>query len=258
MKILFIGDISGSVGRQIVEQQIPLLKEKYEIDLIVANGENAAHGKGITKKTYNQLIRSGIDVITMGNHTYDRDDIFTFINEVDNLVVPANLDPEGHGISTLVVNVKNKRIAISNLCGEVLIKDVFDSPFHMMEDILEEYNYVDFHIVDLHAETTSEKIAFAYAFEGRIAAVVGTHTHVQTADERVSNGTAAISDLGMCGAYRSVLGRDVDEIVSRFTSDKKVSFTMASGEGIFCGCIVEIDEANNKAINIERIQIRPY
>lgn len=256
MKILFIGDIVGSVGRSMVEQYLPKLKEEHQLDLVVANGENAAHGKGITRKIYRQLLSYGVDMITMGNHTFSKNDIFMFIDEAEQMVRPANMEPLDYGKSTRVMQVCGKRVAITNLCGEVWMNNVVDSPFACMEDVLDEID-ADIYLVDFHGETTSEKIAFTYNFAGRIQAVVGTHTHVQTADERIVYGTAAISDLGMCGAYTSVIGRDVEEIVTRFTTDEKTKFKIAEGPGIFCGAIVEIDDASNKAIHIERIQIRP-
>lgn len=256
MKILFIGDIVGSVGREVVRDLLPGLKEQHQIDLVVANGENSAHGKGITRKIYQQLLGCGINVITMGNHTFSKNDIYQFIEEADRMVRPANMEPVDYGQHTTVVKVNGKRVAISNLSGEVWMNNVVDSPFYCMEEILNDIE-ADIYLVDFHGEATSEKIAFTYCFSGRVQAVVGTHTHVQTADERLVYGTAAITDLGMCGAYTSVLGRDVEEIVTRFTTDEKTKFKIALGPGIFCGAIVEVDDATNKAIHIERIQIRP-
>ena len=246
----------GSSGRDIVKEQLPKLKETHAIDFVVANGENAAHGKGITRKIYHQLLGYGIDVLTMGNHTFSKNDIYSFIDEADCMVRPANMEPCDYGESTIVRKVKDKRVAITNLCGEVWMNDIVDSPFFCMEDVLNEID-ADIYLVDLHAEATSEKIAFAYAFAGRAAVVVGTHTHVQTADERIIDGTAAITDLGMCGAYTSVLGRDVDEIITRFTTEEKTKFKIAEGPAIFCGAVVHIDEQSNLADHIKRIQIRP-
>ncbi|MEF9919748.1 MAG: TIGR00282 family metallophosphoesterase [Erysipelotrichaceae bacterium] len=256
MKILCIGDIVGAPGRDIVGELLPGLIKQYEIDMVIANGENSAHGKGITKKIYDQLLAFGIDCITMGNHTFSKDDIFKFIDEADHMVRPGNMEPLDCGECTRVFKVKNKRVAVTNLSGEVWMHNVVDSPFMMMEDILEDVE-ADIYIVDFHGETTSEKIAFTYYFASRVTAVVGTHTHVQTADERIEQGTAAISDLGMCGAYYSVLGRDVDEIITRFTTDDKTKYKMGSGPAIFCGVVIDIDEETNQAISIERIQIRP-
>lgn len=256
MKVLFLGDIVGAVGRECVREHLPQLKEHYGVDLVVANAENAAHGKGITRKIYHQLMGMGIDVLTMGNHTFSKRDIYQFIEEADRMVRPANMEPVEYGQHSVVINVKGLRVAVSNLCGEVWMNNIVDSPFFCMEDILNDID-ADIYLVDLHGEATSEKIAFVYQFAGRVQAVVGTHTHVQTADERLVYGTAAITDLGMCGAYTSVLGRDVDEILTRFTTDEKTKFKIADGPGIVCGAVVTIDEATKKATAIERIQIRP-
>lgn len=256
MNVLFLGDIVGKAGRNVIKKHMPLLKETYQPDLIIANGENAAHGKGITRKIYHELLGYGIDVITMGNHTFSKNDIYTFINEADRMVRPANMEPLGYGQSTVIVRACNKRVAVSNLSGEIFMNNVVDSPFSCMEDILDDVD-AEIHIVDFHGETTSEKIAFTYQFAGRVNIVVGTHTHVQTADDRIVYGTAAISDLGMCGAYTSVIGRDVQEVVTRFTTDEKTRYTVADGEGILCGLFVKLNDDTNKAVHVERIQLRP-
>lgn len=256
MNILFIGDIVGSVGREMVQRHLPLLKSQYDIDFVVANGENAAHGKGITRKIYNQLVQMGIDAVTMGNHTFAKNDLFNFIDEAERMVRPLNLEPTDVGSGVKVFDVKGVKVAVVNLCGEVFMHDVNSSPFRCMEKVLKE-NHADMYLVDLHAEATSEKIAFTYAFAGRVHTVVGTHTHVQTADDRIVKGTAAISDLGMCGAYTSVLGRDVNEIVTRFTTDTKTRYTIAEGPGIFCGMVVHYDDHTHRAVSVQRVQIRP-
>ncbi|MGL5541119.1 MAG: TIGR00282 family metallophosphoesterase [Erysipelotrichaceae bacterium] len=256
MRILFLGDIVGQSGRKGVEDALVLLKRDYHPDLIIANGENAAHGKGITRKIYIQLLKMGIDVVTLGNHAFSKNDIFGFIDEAQYLVRPANIDPEDVGVATVVVHRGGKRIAVSNLCGQVFMHGVVESPFAVMEHILEEVD-ADIHIVDFHAEATSEKLAFFYHFAGRIGAMIGTHTHVQTADERIIDGTAGLSDAGMCGAYESILGRDVGEILTRFTSEAKTKYTIAEGAAIVCGVVVDFDDQTNQAVHIERIQLRP-
>ena len=256
MKVLFIGDIVGSVGREVVRENLPKLKEQYQIDLVIGNGENAAHGKGITKKIYRQLLSYGIDIITMGNHTFSKNDLYSFIDEAERMVRPANMEPVDVGEHTIVVKVNGKRVAVTNLIGEVWMNNVVDSPFYCMEDILDNIE-ADIYLVDLHAEATSEKIAFTYHFCDRVSAVVGTHTHVQTSDERIVYGCGAITDLGMCGAYTSVLGRDVEEIITRFTSDKKTKYKIAEGPGIFCGAVMELDDETGRCVDIERIRICP-
>lgn len=256
MRILFVGDIVGSVGREMVETYVPKLRKERNIDLVIANGENAAHGKGITKKIYNQLLSVGVDVITLGNHAFSKDTIFSFLEEADRMVRPMNLEPLDGGQYYKVVEVNGKRICIVNLMCNVFMVQVKGSPFDCMKKVLREVK-ADLYFVDLHGEATSEKIAFSYYFEGKIQMIVGTHTHVQTADERLENHTAFISDAGMCGAYRSVIGRDIEEVLTRFTSDEKTRFTVAEGEGIFCGVLFEVDEETCLPTSIERIQIRP-
>ncbi len=256
MNILFLGDIVGESGRKVVRENLGKLKEQYQVDLVIANGENAAHGKGITAKIYRQLRDYGIDVITMGNHTFSNDHIYGFIEGVNHLVRPANMEPLEVGRNVVIVECKGKKIAVCNFLGEVFMYNSLESPFDAFSKILDEVK-ADIYLVDLHGEATSEKIAFTYNFADKASAIVGTHTHVQTADERIVYGCAAITDLGMCGAYTSVLGRDVEEILTRFTSNKKTKYTIAKGEGILCGALVEIDEDTNRAKRIERIQIRP-
>lgn len=254
MNLLFIGDIVGQAGREALKRHLPAIVETKSIDLVIANGENAAHGKGITAKIYRQLKNFGVDVITLGNHAFSNDNIYHFLHEVNDVVRPANIEPLDYGKSSTIVSCKGKKIAIHNLSGEVFMYGVVESPFDCMKRILKEVE-ADIHVVDLHAEATSEKIAFTYYFANALAAVVGTHTHVQTADERIVHGCAAITDLGMCGAYTSVLGRDVDEILTRFTTDTKTRYKIAEGEPIFCGAIVTIDEESNRATHIERVRI---
>lgn len=256
MNILFIGDIVGSVGRQMVKNHLSSLKSQYQIDLTIANGENSAHGKGITSKIYYDLINQGVDYITMGNHTFSKGELLTFIHEAKRLVRPENMAPTNLGMGVLVVKVKDKDVAIINLCAKVWMDNVVESPFVAMEKILNRVQ-ADVYFVDFHGETTSEKIAFAQHFKKRCTAVVGTHTHVQTADERLIEGCAFISDAGMCGVYDSILGRDIEEVLQRFVYDIPTHYTIATGEGMFNGVVIRVDEETNRATSIERIQIRP-
>lgn len=255
MKVLFIGDVVGSVGRRMVFENLPRIKDEEKVDLVICNAENAAHGKGITKKIYHQLIQAGVDVLTMGNHTFSKKNLEEVIDELDRMVRPANMNPTEYGKHTLVIDVDGKKVAVSNLIGEVFMINVTESCFQAMDRILSETK-ADIHIVDLHAEATSEKIAFTFEYADRCSLIVGTHTHVQTADERIVNDhCAAISDVGMCGAVHSVIGRDVDEVLSRFKYGAQTRFTVAEGKGIFCGILCEIDD-NGKAVSIKRIQIK--
>lgn len=257
MKILFVGDVVGATGRNMICEYVSKLKEEKQIDFVVANGENAAHGKGITKKIYHQLISAGVDLITMGNHTFSKDTLFSFIEEIDCLIRPMNLEPYDVGQHYKVVTINGVDVCFVNLMCEVFMHPpILESPFACMEEILETVE-ADVYFVDLHGEATSEKLAFSYYFEKEVKVVVGTHTHVQTADEKIENGCAFISDVGMCGTYRSVIGRDIEEVLTRFTTNEKTRFTVAQGEGIFCAVLIEIDETSKQATKIERIQYRP-
>ncbi len=256
MRILFIGDIVGSSGREIVVEKLPLLKEKYQPDFTIANAENSAHGKGITKKIYNQLTNAGIDCITLGNHAFSKEIVINYIDELENLIRPINLMPFNIGQNYKVFNILDKQICICNIMGEVYMDRVGFSPFKAMDDILETVK-ADYYFVDLHAETTAEKITFAYFYQDKISGVFGTHTHVQTNDERIINNLAFISDVGMCGVYESVLGRDIEEVISNMVYKEKTKYEVASGEAMLSALFVEYDDSSKKPIKIEKIRIRP-
>ncbi|MFV0381804.1 MAG: TIGR00282 family metallophosphoesterase [Breznakia sp.] len=256
MNILFVGDVVGASGRRALQEHVIRLKKEKNIDLVIANAENAAHGKGITFKIYKQLQQYGVDVITMGNHTFSKDTILNFIDEADVLIRPMNLEPVEYGQYYKLIDICNTRVCVTNIMCEVFMHNVSASPFSCMEQLLEEVQ-ADMYIVDLHGEATSEKTAFANYFKDKVHVVLGTHTHVQTADERIIENCAFISDVGMCGAYDSIIGREVEEVLTRFTSDKKTRFTVAEGDFLFCAVCIEIDEITKQVQNIERIQIRP-
>ena len=256
IRILFFGDIVGQAGRNIVTSNISSLRESYKIDLVIANGENAAHGKGITEKIYKQLVGSGVDVITMGNHTFAKSTIYNFIENSDRLIRPLNMEPLNVGRNHIILDVKGKKICIFNVIGDVFMVSSGISPFDVTRSFLDEIK-ADIYFCDFHGEATSEKILYAFEFQKIIQIVVGTHTHVQTADERIIGKTAFISDVGMCGVYHSVLGRDVDETLARLVYRQETHFKVAEGPAILCAVVVEIDEESLKAVNIERIQIRP-
>lgn len=255
MRILFVGDVVGAVGRKMVGEHVKRIKEQEHVDLVITNGENAAHGKGLTYKIYQQLLSYGSDIITMGNHTFSKDAILSFIDDADCLVRPMNLEPLEYGQYYKIVEVKGKRVCVCNIMCEVFMHNVSASPFDCMDEILDTVD-ADIYFVDLHGEATSEKTVFAHIYKDRVQVIVGTHTHVQTADERLLANTAFISDVGMCGAYDSIIGRDIDEVTTRFLTQEKTRFTVAEGEGIFCAVIVDIND-DNQATAIERIQIRP-
>jgi len=255
MKLLFIGDVVGAPGRAAVKKHLPDLVRQHHIDFVIANGENSAHGKGITPKIYKELLGYGIDAITLGNHAYAKSEI-TLFSDQSKLIYPANYRGDFEGVTTRVFQVKGHSLAISNICTQAFMEGVTVDPFIMMERILKKV-VADFHFVDLHGEATSEKIAFAHFFKHSCTAICGTHTHVQTADEQILSGCAYITDVGMTGPMESIIGRDIDEILNRLVYHVVTQYTIADNEAIFCGVVIDIDEIEKKAISIQRIQIRP-
>ena len=258
MKILFIGDIYSKSGRNIVSRYLPELKEKYSIDLTIANGENSAHGKGMSEKIYNELMDIGIDAFTMGNHFLKNKDITRWLDKVDNIARPLNIDGIVEGKGSVVIKTSKGNVRITNLLGRVFIKE-FDAlnPFECLDDLLDESDEI-IHIVDFHAEANGEKKSLAYYFDGKVSAVLGTHTHVQTADNRVlNNGTAYISDVGFCGAYESVLGIIPKDAIA-FSKDYNFkNHTPSESEGELNAVVIDVDEKTGKSRSIERIYITP-
>ncbi len=252
MNILFIGDIVGASGRQIVVDHLSALKDEYDVDFIIANGENSAHGKGITKKIYNQLKNAGVDCITMGNHTFAKSEIYDFYEECEDLLVPANIEPLDFGNYYKIYEVKGKSICVVNLYGEAFMNRVGGSPYPYMDEILET-TQCDYYFVDFHAESTSEKMLFANVYQDSVDCVVGTHTHVQTADERMIGSCAYITDVGMCGAYDSVIGRDVEELYKRVILNEKTHFKVALGEAFLNAVLVKVDPVTMQSESITRL-----
>ncbi|BCE06623.1 TIGR00282 family metallophosphoesterase [Bacillus paralicheniformis] len=257
MRILFIGDVVGSPGRDMIKTYLPKLKMKYKPNAVIVNGENAAHGKGITEKIYHQLIQAGADVLTMGNHTWDKREIFDFIDDAPQIVRPANF-PEGtpgKGITYIKTN-GSKELAVINLQGRTFLPAI-DCPFRKADKLIEEASKrTPFIFIDFHAEATSEKQAIGWYTDGRVSAVVGTHTHVQTADNRIlPKGTAYITDVGMTGPYDGILGVDRETIIKRFKTSLPVRFEIAEGRTTLSGVVIDIDEQSKKAVKIDRILI---
>ena len=255
MNILFLGDVVARSGREAVIADLPALQKEYAADFTVINGENAAHGKGITKKIYNQLIEAGADVITLGNHAFSKREILQDINSCPAMVRPANMEPLHAGSSCVIKECKGKRIAVINILGSAFMNST-GHPILVMEELLKGLE-AGIILVDLHAEASSEKILFARYFSEKVTAVLGTHTHVQTADETIINGCAFITDTGMCGPYDSVLGRDTGEVLARLLNDMSTYYKPATGRVVICGCLIEIDDETNRAVRITRIQKRP-
>jgi len=255
LRVLFIGDVVGRIGRQCVRDLLERVKENYCIDFTIANGENAAGGTGITRKVANELYSYGVDLLTMGNHVWDNKDIFNFIDQEERMVRPANYPLGTPGVGSRIIKVKNKSIGIINLLGRVFLPPM-ECPFRAAERAINELrNITPNIIVDFHAEATSEKIALAWFLKGRVSAVLGTHTHVQTADERILEGhTAVISDVGMTGPYDSVIGVESDLVIDKFLTQLPVRFEVARGENAqFNAVVIEIDTESGKAIEISRI-----
>ena len=259
MRILFIGDIVGKSGRDIVSSLLYSLKKEYGIDLVIANGENAAHGKGITYKIYKQFIAEGIDYVTMGNHTFSKAEINDHMEEMDRLVIPYNHVKRNSDNYYKLIEYKGLRFILTNLLGSVLIGESnMEAPEAFIE-VLNKTSHLhpDFYFVDLHAETTAEKRVFVEYFRDYAKVVIGTHTHVQTADEAIIHDCAFLTDAGMCGTYDSIIGRDINETIECVIHQECTSYTIAQGAAIFCGVIIDFDEETKRPVHIERIQIRP-
>lgn len=257
MKLLFIGDIVGSPGREMVTEYLPKLKEKYRPQVTIVNGENAAGGKGITEKIYKQFLQLGIQAITMGNHTWNKKEIMEFIDDATYLIRPANFPENNPGKGIIYLNVNDVEIAIINLQGRTYLEP-HDDPFRKGDELITEAKKrTNVIFIDFHAEATSEKQAFAWYVDGRVSAVVGTHTHTQTADERIlPNGTAYITDVGMTGSYDGILGVERESVINRFLTNMPVRFEVEKkGRRQLNGCVIQIDPITGKAIHIERIII---
>ncbi len=257
MRILMVGDVVGRTGRYFFMEQTPELKLTRNIDMVVVNGENAAHGKGLTPSVFNDLIRGGADVVTTGNHIWDNPKVMEIIDTEPFLLRPANYPEDTPGRGFCIYPIGKKKIGVINLSGRTYMPPI-DCPFRLGEKILKFIKKdCDIILVDFHGEATSEKLAFAHYFDGQITAVVGTHTHVQTADAKIlPNGTAYISDLGMVGAENSILGMTIEPIIKRFMTGRPSKFEVAEGAAIYCAAMIDINSKTNKATRIERIFIK--
>lgn len=260
--VLFLGDIVGNPGRKCIEKELDNLVTEEKADVVIANGENAAGGIGITPEVSDTLLNLGIDVITSGNHIFKKKEIFDYLNKEPRLIKPANYPPDTPGNGCYIFSNKKtngREIAVFNLCGRVFI-DNFDCPFRIADKVLSFVNKrTQIVILDFHAEVTSEKMAIGWYLDGRVSAVVGTHTHVQTADERILNkGTAYISDVGMCGPRNSVIGVRKEIIVDRFINMLPQRFSVADSDNWISGVIIDIDETTGKSRSIKRINRKIY
>ncbi len=263
MRLLFLGDVVGKPGRQVVSSRLPLLRERWKLDCVVINGENAAGGFGITEAICEEFLAAGADAVTLGNHSWDQREALVFIARQPRLLRPANFPPgtPGRG-ATLLDTADGRRVLVVNVMGRVFM-DALDDPFAAVDrevGLCPLREMADAILVDVHAEATSEKEAIGHHLDGRVSVVVGTHTHVPTADGRVlPGGTAYLSDAGMCGDYDSVLGLAKDEPIRRFIQKTPGSRAeVATGEGTLCGFAVETDDRSGLAIHAAAVRIGPH
>ncbi|MDQ3200244.1 MAG: TIGR00282 family metallophosphoesterase [Verrucomicrobiota bacterium] len=255
LTILFLGDIVGESGRNAVIARLPELRRVHGLDFIVVNGENAAAGRGITPKITIDLLRAGVSVVTSGDHIWDRKEIVAYIPTEPRLLRPLNYPPGAPGAGTIVLETPKGKVGVINVQARTFMQPILENPFPLLDAAVEEMRQeTPVIIVDAHGETTSEKIALGRYLDGRVSAVLGTHTHVQTADEQIfENGTAFICDAGMCGPVRSILGREIDPIVGRFISNLPAVFPVAQGESRLRGVLIEIEENTGRARRITRV-----
>ncbi len=255
MRILFFGDIVGKVGRNAVHLSLPKLVEKYRIDFVIANGENATHGKGLSERDYHFLLDSGVDCVSLGNHWHSKQEIDDYLDDAEALVRPLNLIGYSHGVGSAVYDVDGVNLRVTNILGTFAMTETVAQPVPALEALLKETSDPEIHIVDYHADSTSEKAIFAYVFDGRVSAVIGTHTHVQTNDARVlPNGTAFISDVGMCGDGGGIIGFEKRSVINKMVYGEKGPFQIDENAKMMVNAIVmDFDEATLKCRSIEKI-----
>lgn len=258
MKILFFGDIVGRVGRNAIKHNIEKLVKKYQVDFVIANGENVTHGKGLIEKHYYELLEDGIDCITLGNHYMSKNRILDYIEDADALVRPLNLLTNFGGEGSRVFDVNGVKVRVTNILGTAFMHEEVSSPYLTMKNLLDSTLEEDaINIVDFHGEATGEKACFGYAFDGIVSAILGTHTHVQTNDAKIlAGGTAFISDVGMCGAANGVLGFDKATVINKtlFGEQNRFEIDLEDTEMINA-VVLEIDEVSKKCVEIFPIKI---
>lgn len=256
MKVLFVGDIVGKPARTYLKEFLPPLRKSLDLDLIIANGENAAGGSSITNDTARDLFDSGIDAVTTGDHVFKKKESRQVLEDFD-VLRPLNYGELAAGSGYLIKEVKGVKVAVVNLLGRVFMQPI-DCPFkaikNILEDIRKEAKVI---IVDIHAEATSEKLAMGYFLSGKVSAVIGTHTHIPTADERIIDDfTAYITDVGMSGSFDSVLGREKHQIIERFVTNMPVRFNLAQGDVRIQAVLIEVDNDSGRALSIKRVEYR--
>lgn len=251
-----IGDVVAKPGRIAVLERIQDLREQHAIDLAVMNAENLAGGFSVTPQLCEQLFSNGIDVMTSGNHIFDKKEAIDYIRKQPRLLRPANYPPNTPGTGCWIGEVNGSKVAVMNVMGRVFMPPS-DDPFRVIDNVLQTLSdQVTVRIVDVHAEATSEKVAMGWHLDGRVSAVLGTHTHVQTADERIlPGGTAYLTDLGMTGSYAGVIGMNKTDVLARFTSVTARRAEHASGQVRICAAVLDIDDATGRARSIERLSL---
>ena len=255
MKILIIGDIFSLTGRKMIEKHLSSICQKLNIDFIIANGENITHGRSMSIKDYNFLKKHHVDVITGGNHTFNNKEIYSLLNKND-VLRPLNFNPYTPGKGSATFSVKNKTIRVTSLLGTTYMSPCMN-PYYEFDKILK-LDTSDINIVDFHTEATSEKIAFAINYDGKITALYGTHTHVMTNDDRIlPHGTAFLTDVGMTGPYNSIIGMKPETIIHKNKTNLNQRHEIATGEGQFCAWYLDINESTNLVSSFEKIMITP-
>ena len=257
MNILFIGDIVGKVGRKALKENLSFVKNKYQIDFVIANGENISNGRGMNENHYNFLLDEGVDCITLGNHYNDREELASYIDFAPEIVRPLNIKDEFPGEGSKIYDCNGIKIRVTNLLGVAYMKEESLDPYLSIKPIIENDDS-DIHIIDFHAEATGEKKAFAYALKNSVSAVLGTHTHVQTRDAQILNtGILYISDVGMCGSYNSVLGDEIDSVVERIIyHNENARFKLLEDDDrLFNAVVLRFDDYTFKPLGIESLYI---
>ena len=258
MKILFFGDIVGQVGRNAIKHNVEKLVKKYQVDFVIANGENTTHGKGLIEKHYYELLDAGIDCITLGNHYLSKDRILDYLNEADALVRPLNLLKDFGGVGSQTFECNGQLIRVTNVLGTAFMKEEVASPYMSLKQLIDEHKDENsIHIVDFHAEATGEKACFGYSFDGLVSAVLGTHTHVQTSDAKIlPNGTAFMTDVGMCGAANGVLGFEKNSVINKTLFGNNARFEIDTKDKEMINAVVlTIDEDTKKCVEIIPIKV---
>jgi metallophosphoesterase (TIGR00282 family) len=258
LRLLFLGDVVGEPGRRAVIEAVPWFKQERDVDFVVVNGENTAGGRGISPKITVDLLRAGVAVITTGDHVWDQKDLMPYLPTEPRLLRPLNYPDGTIGHGSIVLETAKGKVGVINVQGRTFMQPPLENPFlAMREEVARMREQTRVIFVDMHAETTSEKIAMGRFLDGRVSAVVGTHTHTQTADEQIfPGGTAFLCDAGMCGPVESVLGREIDAILHRFLTGLPAAYPVARGPVVLHGALIDIDETSGRALHIERVAHR--